>query len=255
MDVTLPITDGPRPKHEQCREALARHIRDHLAPGSPIPSERSLQQNFGVSRATVRRAVEQLITDGLLTRVPAKGTYVAQPRLDSRLHLASFSQDMRRRGHVPSTVLLEVARRDATGTVAEALKLRPDQEVWQIRRIRLADDEPVAVEEGWYPVSLLPDLDREDLGGSLYRVLAERYGYVIDAAEQTVWGEISDARTSAHLGAETPVPLLVFRRISHAAGVPVEHVVSRYRGDRYEVHMSLHAGEVPADHGPPSERN
>lgn len=254
MDAALAITDGPRPKHEQCREALARHIRDDLAPGAPIPSERALQGQFGVSRATVRRAVEQLIAGGLLTRVPAKGTYVAQPRLDSRLHLASFSQDMRRRGHVPSTVLLEAGRRIPPAEVAEALDLGPAQEAWRICRIRRADGQPVALEEGWYPVSELPHLGHADLSGSLYEVLAEQCGRPIDAAEQTVWGEIADAATASLLGSETPVPLLVFRRVSSSAGRPVEHAVSRYRGDRYEVHMSLYAGDARPAHDSSPER-
>ena len=87
--------------------------------------------------------------------------------------------------------------------------------------------------------AVLPGLDTRDLTGSLYRLLADAYGQVIDSAEQTVWGESADATTARRLEAPVHTPLLVFRRISTAAGKPLEHVVSRYRGDRYQVHMSL----------------
>ena len=110
--------------------------------------------------------------------------------------------------------------------------------------MRLADGRPIAVEDGWYPRAALPDLDHHDLGGSLYEVLAETYGLVIDHAEQTLWGESADAATARLLDAPLHTPLLVFRRVSSAAGRPLEHVVSRYRGDRYQIHMSLGRDDV-----------
>jgi GntR family transcriptional regulator len=105
--------------------------------------------------------------------------------------------------------------------------------------VRLADGQPIALENGWYPCSVLPDLDRQYLGGSLYEVFKERYGLAVDAAEQTLWGEAADATTARRLDAPLHTPLLVFRRISRSGGQLMEYVVSRYRGDRYEIHMSL----------------
>lgn len=255
MDTIGPVVAGPVAKHLQCRDALARHVRTALAPGDIIPSERVLQDAFAVSRATIRRAVEALIADGLLTRVPAKGTYVSQPRLETQLHLASFSQDMRRRGREPSTSLLGIERSVPPPEATAALNLDPGDQAWRLTRIRYADGEPVALEDGWYPASVLPDLDRQDLSGSLYRLLANRYGLSIDSAEQTLWGEIAQGTTAHRLGSTEPVPLLVFRRLSRSSGRSVEFVVSRYRGDRYEVHMSLSADGPPAESGAMPERN
>ena len=99
-------------------------------------------------------------------------------------------------------------------------------------------------EQGWYPEPLLPGLNRADLGGSLYEIFAERYGLVIDAAEQTLWGETADPTLARTLDAPVHTPLLVFRRVSSAAGRPLEYVVSRYRGDRYQLHMSLGRHEL-----------
>src|SRR4051812_1073425 len=194
---------------------------------------------YDVSRATVRKAIDSLVVDGLLTRIHGKGTFVARPRLESRLHLASFSQDMRRRGLTPSTRLLQVELDEPPADAAKALDLAADGLAWRVDRVRLADGQPIALEHGWYPRSLLPGLDRHDLGGSLYELFADVFDLTIDAAEQTLWGESADAVTARRLDAPVNTPLLVFRRVSYAAGRPLEHVVSRYRGDRYQIHMSL----------------
>lgn len=244
MSRTRVITDGPRPKHVQLRDLLAELAVTELGPDVAIPSERELMTTYAVSRATVRRAIEGLISDGLLHRIHGKGTFVSRPRVESRLHLASFSQDMRRRGLTPSTRLLGIEAERPTREVAEALGTGPGGQTWRLERVRLADGQPIALECGWYPTALFPDLDRHDLGGSLYALFADEYGLGIDSAEQTLWGESADAATGRRLAAPVHTPLLVFRRISAAAGTPLEYVVSRYRGDRYQLHMSL--GREPA---------
>jgi len=235
------IDDGPRPKHVQLSDVLAEVATRDLGPGAAIPSERDLMATYDVSRATVRKAIDSLVAGGLLHRIHGKGTFVARPRVESHLHLASFSDDMRRRGLVPSTRMMRVDEERPPAEVAKALRLRPDGTAWRIDRVRLADGQPMAIEQGWYPRALLPDLDTEDLTGSLYTLFASRYGLVIDAAEQTLWGEAAEGATARRLDAPVHTPLLVFRRVSSAAGRPVEYVVSRYRGDRYQVHMSLGA--------------
>lgn len=262
------ITEGPRPKHAQLSDALAELAVHELGPEAAIPSERELMAAYDVSRSTVRKAIESLIADGLLHRIHGKGTFVATPRLESRLHLASFSQDMRQRGLRPSTRLLRVERDEPPAEVARALALdgssdraeggdgandggAADRTAWRIDRIRLADGHPIALEHGWYPHSALPDLDRHELGGSLYQLFADVYGLTIDSAEQTLWGEVADAATARRLDAPANTPLLVFRRVSRAADRPLEYVVSRYRGDRYQIHMSLGRDGIGSSAPPP----
>jgi len=233
------ILAGPRPKHAQLRDALAELAATELGPDAAIPSERELMATYDVSRATVRKAIDGLVADGLLTRVHGRGTFVARPRLESRLHLASFSQDMRRRGLTPSTRLLAVELDRPPAEVAKALDLDGEGKAWRLDRVRLADGQPIALENGWYPQAPLPGLDRHDLGGSLYELFADVFGLTIDTAEQTLWGESADDVVAARLDAPVHTPLLVFRRVASAAGRPIEYVVSRYRGDRYQIHMSL----------------
>jgi GntR family transcriptional regulator len=237
------ITGGPQPKHQQLRELLIGLV----VPGEAIPSERDLMVTYGVSRATVRKAIDGLVADGLLQRTHGIGTFAVRPRLETRLHLASFSQDMRRRGLQPSTRLISVTQAKPPAEVADWFGLEPNQKAWRIVRIRLADNTPIAHEDGWYPVHLLPELDRQDLvGGSLYEILGARYGLWVEQAEQTLWGESADAGMAAALAAPLATPVLVFGRRSIAVGQRIEHVVSRYRGDRYMVHMELSRDDLSA---------
>lgn len=238
------ITDGPRPKHVQLRDALIE-LAATEGPDAAIPSERDLMVSHGLSRATVRKAIDGLVGDGLLQRIHGKGTFVARPRVASQLHLASFSQDMRRRGFVPSSRTLAVELEDPEPLVADSLGLARGERVWRLDRVRLADGDPIAHERGWYPEPLLPGLRQHDLGGSLYETFRDHYGFTIDGAEQTLWGEAADATYAELLDAPLHTPLLVFRRVSTAAGTPLEHVVSRYRGDRYQLHMSLSGKDTP----------
>ena len=142
-----------------------------LAPEAAIPSERELMTTYAVSRATVRKAIDALVVDGLLQRIHGRGTFVARPRLESRLHLASFSQDMRRRGLTPSTRLLAVELDRPPAEVAAALELDGDGEAWKLDRVRLADGQPIALENGWYPKALLPGLDKHEPGRLALRAL------------------------------------------------------------------------------------
>ena len=242
------IIEGPQPKHLQLRELLVAMV----VPGQAIPSERELMATYGVSRATVRKAIDGLVADGLLQRTHGLGTFAVRPRLESRLHLASFSQDMRRRGLIPSTRLLSVSAAVPPKDAAAALGLEDGQKAWRVVRIRLADDSPVAHEDGWYPIDLLPGLDAKDIaGGSLYEILSHDYGLWVDHAEQTLWGESANAELARLLAAPLYTPLLVFRRVSSAGGRPIEYVVSRYRGDRYQVHMELSRDDLsPAEPTP-----
>ncbi len=240
---------GPVPKHRQLRDRIIALC----VPGQAIPSERELMQAHGVSRATVRKAIDGLVADGVLHRTQGLGTFALRPRVESTLHLASFTADMRRRGLTPSTRLLGVELRRPPSEVAGALGLGTSDPAWRITRIRLADGQPLAHEDGWYPGPALPGLDQHDLEGeSLYRILGEEYGYWIDSAVQVLWADSASPDVAGLLAAPAGTPLLVFRRESRAAGRPVEHVVSRYRGDRYQLHMELRSDLLPGTR--PGER-
>lgn len=233
------LDEGPSPKHAQLRAILLDLIESTWTPHAAIPSERELTVTYRVSRATVREAIRQLVEEGRLYRVHGKGTFVAGERIQSTLHLASFTDDMRRRGLVAATVVLSTALVEAPVDARAALGLPPGALVWDVERLRLAGGVPMALERGSYPESLLPGLGSHDLTKSLYTTLASVYGLRIDHAEQTVWAEGAGPTIGEALGVPEGAPVMVFRRTSTAGGKPAEYVTSWYRGDRYQIHMSL----------------
>ncbi|HJU98268.1 MAG TPA: GntR family transcriptional regulator [Jiangellaceae bacterium] len=235
----MSVVDGPVPKHRQLREILLALVDGELTPDSPIPSERELVSRFGISRATVREAVGRLVSEGRLYRVRGKGTFVAAPRVESLLHLASFTEDMRRRGHKPSTVVLGADESVPPPPARTALGLDVTDRAYRIERLRSADGAPMAHEVSWLPARPLPGLLEHDLSGSVYTLLTREYGRTLDSAAQTVWAEGADPLRARLLRVPPAAPLLVFRRTSYAAGRPMEHVTSWYRADRYQVHMTL----------------
>jgi GntR family transcriptional regulator, N-acetylglucosamine utilization regulator len=225
-------------KRAQVRGILEQLIATELNPGDAIPSERALVLRLGVSRVTVRQAISDLVSAGVLERVHGKGTYLAGPQVDSRLHLTSFSREMRARGLVPATVVLSAAEQPADDDVAYALRIRPGQGVVRVERLRSADGTPMAYEVGHYPSVLFPGLLQRELG-SLYDVFATEYGVVVSSGEQTVRAEAADAHRARILGIAKRAPLLVQERVTYAGDRPIEMSTSWYRADRYRIHMAI----------------
>jgi GntR family transcriptional regulator len=239
------ITDGAEPKHAQLRAVLAEMAAKDLPPDAMIPSERELMETYAVSRATVRRAIESLIAEGVLRRAQGKGTFVARPRVQSHLHLASFSEDMERGGTRRSTRVVRVEAAVPPVEVASWFGLTRRGRAWRVERVRLAADEPMAFEAGWYSPMLLPGLDDHDLAQSLYALFAREYDVTLDTVDQTVRAEAAGTDLARTLAVRAGDPVLVFERSSRSAGAPLERVVSHYRGDRYELHISL--GSMPQE--------
>jgi GntR family transcriptional regulator len=233
------LVDGPVPKHIQLRAILLNLTENHLGPDTPIPSERELMARYSVSRGTVCKAIGQLVAENRLYRIHGKGTFVGRERVESQLHLASFTEDMCQRGLDPATLVRSIGEEPASEPVRAALSLAPGATVWRLERLRLAGGVPMALEVGCYPTALLPSLVAQDLSGSLYDLFARHYDLVVDHGGQTVWADTADRVHAGLLGMPTGGPLMVFRRTSYADTNPIEHVTSRYRGDRYQVHMSV----------------
>ena len=174
----------------------------------------------------------------MLERVHGKGTYITGPQVDSRLHLTSFSREMRARGLVPATVVLAASEQPADDDVAYALRVRPGRPVIRVERLRMADGTPMAYEVGHYPSTLFPGLLQRELG-SLYDVFANEYGVVVTSGEQTVRAESADAHQARTLGIAKRAPLLVQERVTHAGDRVIELSTSWYRADRYRIHMAI----------------
>ncbi len=232
--------EGPaRVQREPKYWGLKQHLLDVLRAmpaGSAIPTERSLATEFDVSRTTVRQALAELTVEGRLLRVQGKGTFVATPKVAQRLQLSSYTEDMRAQGRQPASKLLEVLELPAEAELALLLGVDQRSEVLQLRRLRLADGEPMAIETTHLPVSRFPGIaEHLEQGASLYQVLRERYAISFGHAEETIETALSSPEEAEMLGSDVGLPMLLLSRHSFdAEGRPVEWVRSIYRGDRYK---------------------
>ncbi len=238
--------DTSVPKYAQLENIIRRKIDDaEWAPGMMVPSEREICDTYGIARMTVRQAINNLVTEGLLVRMHGKGTFVARPRLRQSLsRLTGFNEDMRDRGLVATTRLLAKEYQEATAGIAAVLAVPAGASVLYLQRLRLANGHPMAVEACMLRGDIGAPLAHEDLEQqSLYQLLEERCGVVLTRAGQELEaGNASEAE--AHLLDTTRgAPVLHIQRTSFAhwqgQEVPIEYVHSVYRGDRYRFYVQL----------------
>ncbi|MEE6272803.1 GntR family transcriptional regulator [Georgenia sp. MJ206] len=227
-------------KYVTVREYLRGLISDGLPVGSSIPSERSLCERFGVSRMTVRQAVDALVVEGALERVQGRGTFVAQPKVDLQLRLTPFEEEMRRRGKEPETRVLRAERVRPPADVAEALERTSVEEVYYLHRIRLADGRPMALEETWVPTILAPDLFDEGPPPNVFRALSER-GLAPSWGEDTIEAVTVGPAEAEMLAVRPGAPGLRIARRTFSDDVAVEYSRSIYRGDRYSLWVPVSA--------------
>jgi GntR family transcriptional regulator len=228
-----------------------RDVIDGLEVGDALPPERAWASELGVSRMTLRRAIDELVLDGLVVRRQGAGTFVAAPKITQPLAITSFSDDMRARGHEPSSSLLSMERIHAGPQLGRRLDVSPSDRLWRIVRLRAADGSPMALETLHVPVDLLPGLDAEDLtSGSFYELLAAR-DIILARALQSIEPTVTDEQESPLLEVPLHSPAFLFERMSYTAeGTAVEFVRSVYRGDRYKLTAELRGGDASQAIGP-----
>ncbi|HEY2328102.1 MAG TPA: GntR family transcriptional regulator [Gaiellaceae bacterium] len=231
-------------KQRETRERVLE-LTEALSPGDAIPSERQLSVDFAVSRLTVRAALDDLVREGYLTRRQGAGTFVSEPKVAKGMTIvASFSDDMRERGMRPGSRTLALDVVPAGARLGRILHVSPSERVVSVKRLRLADGEPMAIELLHVRESLVPGLIAADLEtNSFYDLLASRWGVEIVGGTQTVEPTVTNDEESAALTVPLHSPALLFERVTRAAaGDIVEFTSSTYRGDRYRLVSELGAG-------------
>lgn len=231
----LEIVDGPVPKHAQLRDLLEQMATTTLQPGDMLPGERVIEEYYGVSRITVRRAIGDLVAAGKLRRVRGKGTFVAPNTLVSHLHLASFSAEMSAQDVTATSRILLSERTAAPDEVNEFFGAERGTVQIHLRRLRLGDDIPYAIDDGWYNAAIAPDLLERDVYNSVYAILDEAFGHPVTDADQSVTAVAASMRQSPLLDVEPGTPLLSIVRRSRSQRTPVEWCSSVYRTDRYQL--------------------
>jgi GntR family transcriptional regulator len=229
--------------HTQIAEALTLQIQhDELKAGENFPSERDLAERFGVSRMTVRQALQRLRQEGLIYYERGVGTFVTNRKIDVHTrNLSGFSDEMHLLGLKPSSRVLELKCIPATEQVAHDLNLETNEKVFHIERLRLADDEPMAFENTYLPEKLCPGLDKADLTkNSLYQILIEDYNLQMNHAAESLEAAAANKYVAAQLDIKIRTPVLVVHRVVFSeSNQPIESARTTYRADRYRATFYL----------------
>ncbi len=224
---------SPTPLYLQLAETLrARISSGQVRTGDALPSERELTALTHLSRVTVRRAIDTLLREGMLSRRRGSGTYVA-PRIEQPLSvLAGFTNEMENRGAVPGSLWLERVLTRPTPQEAMTLGLSPDAQIVRVSRVRTADGEPLAIETAAVPAAFLPSPDL--IENSLYAALTAR-GFMPTRGLQRLQATLANPDEAALLCVPVGAAILhIERRTFLANGTAVEFTRSSYRGDRYD---------------------
>lgn len=236
----------PANKQETKYRRLCRHLQEEIRSGrlayqQKLPTEEQLSESFGVSRITVRQALTLLEQNGYIRKLQGKGSFAIWQQTQMQLNmLQGFSEEMRKKGLVPTTRLLDIGRVAAGDAVAAQLQLAAGDEVYRVVRLRLASDVPMCIETLHTSPALCPNLEKQALEGSIYTVFRSAYGYTLHYADQEMEAGRVSARDAATLGLAGGAPVLLTRRTTYLAdGRPLEYVHSTYRGDRYKITARL----------------
>jgi GntR family transcriptional regulator len=225
------------PLYRQIKDKIVSDIEDGVwKPGDLVPSGPELSKRYDVSVGTVRRAMEELMNEGVLVAVQGKGTFVARPKVSIKLpYFRGFTKDMILRGHIPETKLVGEGIVSAGSMVAKALRVEAGYQVSYCERLRLADGEPILFEISYLDPRRFPGLNFPKRGHqSLYAVLEQEYGVEVVRAEQTLYAVATTPKQAEMLGVSPGSP--AFRLVSveyDFANKPVQATVGTYRGDRY----------------------
>lgn len=229
--------NGFIPLYYQIQRALMEKIQSGaLSEGDPLASEEELSRTYQVSRMTARQALHGLKTNGYAFSEKGRGTFVTRPKLEKNImHLQGFTEDMRQRGMKASSRLLEQSAISGDEELREKLRLDAGDRVMRLRRLRLADGIPMAIEESHIPLRQFPGLERIDFAkNSLYATLRERYGVRVGYADETIEALPATREDAELLTIPSRASILsISRIILTTQETPIEAASSRYRGDRY----------------------
>lgn len=230
-------------KTAQVKEILTDLVR---APGAKhgdcLPSERELGERFSVSRITIRKALSELESEGLIYRIQGKGAFICNNKIPQALtHLSSYSEDMRQRNLIPGSTILSMDSIIANSYISSKLQIKPNEPVFLLRRLRLANGEPTAIENCYMRHEIGSVISETIANGvSLYELFRTECGLTLKSAIQTIEVGSLHGWENKLLGKDCPNSIMFIKRQTFdGSGAVVEYVESKYRSDRYIFHIEL----------------
>lgn len=232
------------PLHQQLYELLRTKILSgEWKEQQMIPAEPELIIQYGVSRIVIRQVLNRLVSDGLIYRQQGRGSFVSERRLEEGLsRIISFTEDMNQRGLTPKTKILFSGLVLAVEDIAERLEIQPDEELARLERLRLANDEPLSIEDSYLVHHYFPGVLNEDYSlNPLRQTLLQKFGVHITYARQVIQAVLATADQARLLALPINSPLLLIERVSFSEqNQPIEFLRIYYRGDRYRLYNELH---------------
>ena len=235
---------SPLPLYYQIKNIIREMIEnEELKPGEMLPAERELCEIQGVSRMTVNKAIMDLVNEGIVYREQGKGTFVAIPKEKQQISkLKGFTEEMEHKGLKSSTHILSFIVKPATKQLKIVLNLKSEESsVIEIIRLRISNEEPLAIETAWIPNTIFNDLTAEVIEGkSLYSIFRDKYGVDPVKAKQTIEPIILSGYEANLLKQKENSVALMFKRTTYLKdGSPIEHTNAIYRSDRYKYEIIL----------------
>ncbi|RRD95758.1 GntR family transcriptional regulator [Clostridiales bacterium COT073_COT-073] len=232
------------PKYYQVKKAIAEKIENgDFSANEQIPSERELMDSYKVSRITIRKAIDELVTEGYLYKIQGKGTYVKTDEGSSNLFaILSCTEDVMRLGMKPSKKLVVSDVVKAGLKKAKALEIDSEDSLYMVGRIMYADQEPLNYTVTFLPVKLFPDLPKHELAEeSLYEMLQVEYGVKITKARRTMEAILAKDEIAEYLELKEGSPIILFRCITYGIAngkeIPIENFKCYYRTDKFKFYI------------------
>lgn len=235
--------DSPIPLYYQLKDLIKFEIQqDNLSSGDPIPSERELVEMCQISRPTVRQAINELVSEGLLIREKGRGTFVAKPKIDQWFleNLLSFSKEMELKGMKPSTRVIKLQVIKMTPTLIRIFGTECKQVIC-LERVRYADGQPLVVVTSYIPYDLAPGLVHEDfVETSLYDLIENKYGHQISHATRVLEAINVNEEDIDLLDVEPQAAIYLIKTTGYLMNnKPFEYSIARYRGDNNSFTVTL----------------
>lgn len=233
---------SPIPIYHQLEEQIKKKIESgEYKPGEAIPSEREFAEELGISRMTVRQAITNLVNEQYLYRIKGKGTFIAEQKLEQKLTgLTSFTEDMLARGLTPSNSIIHFEIIPAKESLAKELEIPEYSPIYEIKRVRLAEGVPMALEKTYISANLVKGLTEKIVQASLYQYIEKELNLKIGKARQIMEASIANDEEIKLLEIDKHSPILLMKRVTHLEnGKPFEIVKSSYRADRYKFMIDL----------------
>lgn len=247
------LNSNPVPFYFQIAEILRKEFLSKYQPGDRVASEPELITRFGVSRTTVRQALALLEREGLVVRRPAKGTFLAQPKIEPELSgLTGFVEDMNALGLEASARVVSIKTVRPGPPVTDRLALPPDASVVRIERVRLANGKPMSFDVTYLPPELGEKVVRSDLVvHPIFSLLEDLHGVALGEADYRIEATSADRRVAQLLEIAPAAPILLIERTSYAiSGAPVDYEKLHYRADHIRYRMRLKRQHpIPRDRG------